>query len=209
MIKFHVYDTGQITRTGSLALQARKSTRTTRRSKVKKKLHIQSFIIKLLVFDNTAIRSFICLDWAFGFIWFFVCLFINRSPHPLEAMLADGSENRQSPDSSKYVLNKWSGKFKVWTNHRKKNSCSLRFQSFYFHLFMLWIFLEFFGYSDGENDVIIPHICSVSKAQPCQSPRKVWWNLHSRPGMCGSESKCYCWIMQTEHSWCNLVQGQG
>lgn len=209
MIKFHVYDTGQITRTGSLALQARKSTRTTRRSKVRTKLHIQSFIIKLLVFDNTAIRSFICLDWAFGFIWFFVCLFINRSPHPLEAMLADGSENRQSPDSSKYVLNKRSGKFKVWTNYRKKNSCSLRFQSFYFHLFMLWIFLEFFGYSDGENDVIIPHICSVSKAQPCQSPRKVWWNLHSRPGMCGSESKCYCWIMQTEHSWCNLVQGQG
>lgn len=36
MIKFHVYDTGQITRTGSLALQARKSTRTTRRSKVRK-----------------------------------------------------------------------------------------------------------------------------------------------------------------------------
>lgn len=142
MIKFHVYDTGQITRTGSLALQARKSTRTTRRSKVRKKLHIQSFIIKLLVFDNTAIRSFICLDWAFCFIWFFVCLFINRSPHPLEAMLADGSENRQSPDSSKYVLNKWSGKFKVWTNYRKKNSCSLRFQSFYFHLFMLWIFFR-------------------------------------------------------------------
>lgn len=196
MIKFHVYDTGQITRTGSLALQARKSTRTTRRSKVRTKLHIQSFIIKLLVFDNTTIRSFICLDWAFGFIWFFVCLFINRSPHLLEAMMADGSENRQSPDSSKYVLNKWSGKFRVWTNKpQKKNSCSLRFQSFYFHLFMLWIFLEFFGYFDGENDVIIPHICSVSKAQPCQSPRKVWWNLHSRPGMCGSELKCYCWIM--------------
>lgn len=147
MIKFHVYDTGQITRTGSLALQARKSTRTTRRSKVTKKLHIQSFIIKLLVFDNTAIRSFICLDWAFGFIWFFVCLFINRSPHPLEAMLADGSENRQSPDSSKYVLNKWSGKFKVWTNHRKKIHVVWDFKVFIFtyscfgfFFRILWVF---------------------------------------------------------------------
>lgn len=166
-MKFHVYNTGQITRTGTLALQARKSTRTTRRSKVKKKLHnaIQLFN-KNQYFIIQPIETLTnCL-----FQVIFVCLFINRSPQQLEAMLLGGSANRPLGDSSKYV------------NKCTVQSVNTPVKKLQFYIFKFFIctytcfglnFSEFFGYSDGENDVIIPHICSLSKAQPCQSPRKV------------------------------------
>lgn len=208
MIKFHVYDTGQITRTGSLALQARKSTRTTRRSKVRKNYtfnHLSLNCWYLIIQPLEAL--FVWTERLVLFDFLCVCLSTEAPTRWKPCWRKEAkTDSRRTVQSMYWISDRGSSKCERTT---EKNSCSLKFQSFYFHLFMLWIFLEFFGYFDGENDVIIPHICSVSKAQPCQSPRKVWWNLHSRPGMCGSESKCYCWIMQTEHSWCNLVQGQG
>lgn len=140
MIKFHVYDTGQITRTGSLALQARKSTRTTRRSKVRTKLHIQSFIIYWYLIIQPLEALYVWTEHFVLFDFLCVCLSTEAPTRWKPCWRTEAkTDSRRTVQSMYWISDRGSSKCERTT---EKNSCSWRFQSFYFHLFMLWIFFR-------------------------------------------------------------------